>query len=49
VFDGKFRLAVDTAVKPIGAALRKTHMTPDVLTVIGLVIGAASALTLFGL
>ena len=43
MFDGKFRLAVDTAVKPIGAALRKTHMTPDVLTVIGLLIGAASA------
>jgi CDP-diacylglycerol---glycerol-3-phosphate 3-phosphatidyltransferase len=43
VFDGKFRAPVDAAVKPLGAALRKTKMTPDHLTVAGLVLGAASA------
>jgi CDP-diacylglycerol--glycerol-3-phosphate 3-phosphatidyltransferase len=43
MFDGKFRVAVDAAVKPIGAGLRKTHMTPDHLTIIGMVIAAGSA------
>jgi len=43
VFDGKFRKPVDAAVKPMGAALRKTKITPDHLTVVGLVLGAASA------
>ena len=35
MFDGKFRAPVDAAVRPLGAALRKTHMTPDHLTVVG--------------
>jgi len=43
MFDGKFRAPVDAAVKPLGAALRKTKMTPDHLTVAGLVLAAASA------
>jgi CDP-diacylglycerol--glycerol-3-phosphate 3-phosphatidyltransferase len=43
VFDGKFRAPVDAAVKPLGAALRKTKLTPDHLTVVGLVVGAAAA------
>jgi len=43
VFDGKFRAPVDAAVKPLGAALRKTGLTPDHLTVVGLVLGAAAA------
>ncbi len=43
MFDGKFRAPVDAAVKPLGAALRKTKLTPDHLTVVGLVVGAASA------
>lgn len=43
MFDGKFRAPVDAAVKPIGAALRKTKMTPDHLTVVGLLIGAGAA------
>ena len=43
MFDGKFRAPVDAAVRPIGRALRATRMTPDHLTVVGLVIGAASA------
>lgn len=43
MFDGSFRKPVDAAVKPIGAALRKTGLTPDHLTVIGLLIGAGAA------
>ena len=43
MFDGKFRAPVDAAVKPLGAALRKTGLTPDHLTVVGLVLGAAAA------
>ena len=43
MFDGKFRAPVDAAVKPIGALLRKTKLTPDHLTVIGLLVGAAAA------
>ena len=43
MFDGKFRAPVDAAVKPLGAALRKTRLTPDHLTVVGLVVAAAAA------
>ena len=43
MFDGKFRAPVDAAVKPLGAALRKTKLTPDHLTVVGLVVAAAAA------
>ncbi len=43
VFDGKFRKPVDAAVKPLGAMLRKTKLTPDHLTIIGLLVGVASA------
>ena len=43
VFDGKFRKPVDAAVKPLGAALRKTKLTPDHLTVVGLLVGASAA------
>jgi CDP-diacylglycerol--glycerol-3-phosphate 3-phosphatidyltransferase len=43
MFDGKFRAPVDAAVKPIGAALRKTKITPDHLTIVGLLVGASAA------
>jgi CDP-diacylglycerol--glycerol-3-phosphate 3-phosphatidyltransferase len=43
MFDGKFRAPVDAAVRPLGAALRKTKLTPDHLTIVGLVVGAAAA------
>ncbi len=43
MFDGKFRAPVDAAVKPLGAALRKTKLTPDHLTVVGLVVATAAA------
>jgi len=43
MLDGSFRKIVDPAVRPLGRALRATKMTPDHLTVIGLLVGAASA------
>jgi CDP-diacylglycerol--glycerol-3-phosphate 3-phosphatidyltransferase len=46
MFDGKFRAPVDAAVKPIGAALRRTRLTPDHLTVVGLVVAGAAAVAI---
>lgn len=43
MFDGKFRAPVDAAVRPLGAALRATRLTPDHLTAIGLLVGTAAA------
>jgi CDP-diacylglycerol--glycerol-3-phosphate 3-phosphatidyltransferase len=43
MFDGTFRAPVDAAVKPIGALLRKTKLTPDHLTIVGLVVAAGAA------
>jgi len=46
MFDGTFRKPVDAAVKPIGAMLRKTRLTPDHLTVMGLLVGVAAAVAI---
>jgi CDP-diacylglycerol--glycerol-3-phosphate 3-phosphatidyltransferase len=46
MFDGKFRTSVDKAVKPLGDGLRRTGLTPDHLTIVGLVVGAAAALAI---
>jgi CDP-diacylglycerol---glycerol-3-phosphate 3-phosphatidyltransferase len=43
MFDGRFRAPVDRAVKPLGNGLRRTGLTPDHLTVLGLVLGIAAA------
>lgn len=46
MFDGKFRASVDRAVKPVGAGLERTGLSPDHLTVMGLIVamGAATAI-----
>ena len=46
MFDGKFRGPVDKAVKPVGAALRKTGLTPDHLTILGLLVGVGAAVAI---
>jgi CDP-diacylglycerol--glycerol-3-phosphate 3-phosphatidyltransferase len=46
MFDGKFRAPVDKAVKPMGNALRKTGLTPDHLTVVGLLVGVGAAVAI---
>ena len=46
MFDGKFRGPVDRAVKPIGQGLRRTGLTPDHLTAIGLLVGIGAAVAI---
>lgn len=46
MFDGKFRGPVDKAVKPVGAALRRTGLTPDHLTILGLLVGVGAAVAI---
>lgn len=46
MLDGAFRGPVDKAVRPIGALLRKTRLTPDQLTLGGLIVAAAAAVAI---
>ena len=46
MFDGKFRTPVDKAVQPVGNALRRTGLTPDHLTVLGLLLGIGAAVAI---
>lgn len=46
MFDGKFRGPVDRLIKPIGHGLRSTGLTPDHLTVIGLMVGVGAAVAI---
>lgn len=46
MFDGKFRAPVDKAVKPIGNGLRRTGLTPDHLTVMGLLVAVGAAVAI---
>jgi len=43
VFDGRFRKPIEKAIRPVGVALRKTGLTPDHLTVVGLVVGVGAS------
>ena len=44
MFDGRFRSGVDRAVKPVGGVLRRTGVSPDHLTALGLLMAVATAL-----
>jgi len=46
LFDGRFRASVDKGVGPIGRALKRTGLSPDHLTVIGLVLALPAALAI---
>jgi CDP-diacylglycerol--glycerol-3-phosphate 3-phosphatidyltransferase len=46
MFDGRFRAPVERAVKPIGDGLRRTGLTPDHLTLIGLLLAVAAAVVI---
>lgn len=46
MFDGKFRAPVERAVKPIGDSLRRTRLTPDHLTFVGLIVGAGAGVAI---
>lgn len=43
MFDGRFRSGVDRAVKPVGQALRRTGLSPDHLTALGLLLAVPTA------
>ena len=46
MFDGRFRAPIEKAVKPVGDSLRKTRLTPDHLTLVGLVLAVVAAVTI---
>lgn len=46
MFDGHMRAPIEKAVKPIGDRLRRTRLTPDHLTVVGLVVAAGAAVAI---
>jgi len=46
MFDGHFRSSVDRAVKPLGNTLRRTKITPDHLTIAGMVIACGAAVAI---
>ncbi len=45
MFDGHFREQVERAVKPMGESLRKMGVTPDLLTVAGLLLAVAAGIS----
>lgn len=46
MFDGRFRVQVERAIRPVGESLRRTRLTPDHLTVVGLLFAAAAAVAI---
>ncbi|MCQ3805849.1 MAG: CDP-alcohol phosphatidyltransferase family protein [Acidimicrobiaceae bacterium] len=46
MFDGNWRTAVDRSLTPIGHSLRRTGVTPDLITVVGIVTATAAAATI---
>jgi CDP-diacylglycerol---glycerol-3-phosphate 3-phosphatidyltransferase len=46
LFDGRFRHSVDKGVGPLGAALRRTGLSPDHLTALGLVMAVPAAIAI---
>jgi CDP-diacylglycerol---glycerol-3-phosphate 3-phosphatidyltransferase len=46
MFDGRFRAPVERAVKPIGDGLRRTGLTPDHLTLIGVILAVVASVVI---
>lgn len=46
MFDGKFRASVDRAVTPLGDGLRRTGLSPDHLTIAGVVVAVGAAVAI---
>jgi len=46
MFDGQFRGPIEKAVRPIGLLLRRTGMSPDHLTILGIVFALAAAVAI---
>lgn len=48
MFDGRFRTPIERAVRPIGQLLRRTGMSPDHLTILGIVFAVAASVAIAG-
>ncbi|MGA0862700.1 MAG: CDP-alcohol phosphatidyltransferase family protein [Ilumatobacteraceae bacterium] len=46
MFDGRFRTPIERAVRPVGSAIRRTGLTADHLTVLGIVFAVAAAVAI---
>lgn len=46
MFDGRFRKGVDRVTAPVGVALRRTGLSPDHLTALGLILSVPAALVI---
>ena len=46
MFDGNWRSAVDRSLTPIGHSLRRTGITPDSITIFGIVMATVAAVTI---
>jgi CDP-diacylglycerol--glycerol-3-phosphate 3-phosphatidyltransferase len=46
MFDGRFRAPIEKAVRPVGQLLRKTGMSPDHLTILGIVFAVIAAFSI---
>ncbi|MDP9071816.1 MAG: CDP-alcohol phosphatidyltransferase family protein [Actinomycetota bacterium] len=46
MFDGRWRASVDRATGPVGSAIRRTGITADQLTAVGLVMAVATAVAI---
>ncbi|MCU1361568.1 MAG: phosphatidylinositol synthase [Ilumatobacteraceae bacterium] len=46
MFDGKFRASVDRAVKPVGTGLKRTGLSPDHLTIMGLIVAVGASVAI---
>ena len=46
MFDGRFRTPIERAIRPIGLLLRRTGMSPDHLTILGMAFAVAAAVAI---
>ena len=46
MFDGRFRAPIEKAVRPVGQLLRRTGMSPDHLTILGILFAIAAAFSM---
>lgn len=46
MFDGRFRTPIERAVRPVGQLLRRTGMSPDHLTILGILFAVAASVAI---
>ena len=46
MFDGRFRAPIEKAVRPVGQLLRRTGLSPDPLTILGILFAIAAAFSI---